>query len=272
MSATVSSLHPRSSISSKSIALPVEHGAWGFLFEPLVGGILIAPSFAAPWIALMFIAAFLARQPFKFLLADWQKGRNLARTRIALRFALIYSVFASLGLAGSLYYAPLETFLPLVALAPFVIYLIVRDVAHQSRQLLPEIIGAVALSSSAMVLALAANWTLWMAFAIWGLFVARLVTSILYVRTRLNREKSKKASLAAAISAHFLALSGVAALAYLSWISMPAVLAMTILTARAILGLSTGTQSLSAKEIGIREVIYGALTVISVVLGFYLYP
>jgi hypothetical protein len=273
MSAVISSVQTRSTnISAKSIALPVEHGAWGFLFEPLVAAILIAPSVGAPWIALLYIAAFLARQPLKFLLGDWQAGRNLPRTRIALRFALIYSAFAALGLAGGLFYAPTESFLPLVALAPFVVYLMARDVARQTRQLLPEIIGATALSSSAVVLALAANWTFGAALAIWAVMLARLVPSILYVRARLRLAKGKEASAVTAIGAHHLAIVAVAVLAYLNLISILPVLMMAFLTARAIHGLSPWASSARAKEIGIREVIYGVFTVISVVLGFHLYP
>jgi hypothetical protein len=271
MSLAISSIHPKSNISSKSIALPVEHGAWGFLFEPLIAGILIAPSLAAPWIALMFIAAFLARQPLKFLLGDWQSGRNLPRTRIALRFGFIYTAFASLGLTGSFFYAPLESFLPLIALSPFVVYLIARDVARQTRQLLPEIIGAVALSSSTIIFALAANWKLCEAVALWAVFVGRLVPSILYVRTRLRLAKGKDASVSAAIGVHHLSLLAIGVLAYLDLISWLPVLMMAFLTARAIHGLSAWTSPAPAKTIGIREVIYGALTVISVVLGFYLF-
>lgn len=28
----------------RPIALPVEHGAWGFLFEPLAAGLILAPA------------------------------------------------------------------------------------------------------------------------------------------------------------------------------------------------------------------------------------
>ena len=34
------------SVRLKAIALPPEHGAWGFLLEPIVLGLLVAPSLA----------------------------------------------------------------------------------------------------------------------------------------------------------------------------------------------------------------------------------
>ncbi|NLF76347.1 MAG: hypothetical protein GX573_11665, partial [Chloroflexi bacterium] len=48
MSATAASQRVR----LKSIALPPEHGAWGFLLEPLLAGLLIAPSWAGLCLAL----------------------------------------------------------------------------------------------------------------------------------------------------------------------------------------------------------------------------
>ena len=54
MSATAASQRVR----LKSIALPPEHGAWGFLLEPLLAGLLIAPSWAGLCLALGVIGPF----------------------------------------------------------------------------------------------------------------------------------------------------------------------------------------------------------------------
>ena len=122
-------------IPAKSIALPVEHGAWGFLFEPLAAGLILAPSLAAPFILLLVTGAFLTRQPLKFLLGDWLQKRRLPRTAVALRFVLIFGGITVIGLLGSLFFASLHSFIPFVFVAPIVVYLIVQDVARQSRQL-----------------------------------------------------------------------------------------------------------------------------------------
>ncbi len=45
----------------RPIALPVEHGGWGLLFEPIVLGLLLAPSPAGLFISLGATGAFLAR-------------------------------------------------------------------------------------------------------------------------------------------------------------------------------------------------------------------
>jgi hypothetical protein len=46
MQVLTSPIKQKSSIPVKSIALPIEHGSWGFVFEPIVAGLLLAPSLA----------------------------------------------------------------------------------------------------------------------------------------------------------------------------------------------------------------------------------
>lgn len=254
---------------AKSVALPIEHGAWGFLFEPLTAGILLAPSPAAPWIALMVVGAFLLRQPLKFLIPDWTAGKNLPRTAIARKFTLIYaSIFAS-GAIGTIAFASWHSLIPLLIVAPFGIYQIYCDAVRQSRELLPELTGAVALSSSVAVLALAGGWDAANAFILWAIMLARLIPSILYVRSRLRLEKGKPTNIFPPIAAHFLALIFGAALIYLKLGSVLVLLMLAFLFGRATFGLSPFRRPAKAKSIGILEVVYGSLTVLALVVGYY---
>jgi len=92
MSASVIAIESRPKVRLKSVALPIEHGSWGFLFEPLVAGLAIAPSKASPWIAGLVIGAFLIRQPLKIFLADRRSGRWLPQTKYAVTFLFLYVV------------------------------------------------------------------------------------------------------------------------------------------------------------------------------------
>ncbi|MCB0162365.1 MAG: YwiC-like family protein, partial [Caldilineaceae bacterium] len=58
----------------RSIALPTEHGGWGFLLEPLLLGRLVAPSAAGLLLLVATVAAFLLRQPLKIVLVDRRRG------------------------------------------------------------------------------------------------------------------------------------------------------------------------------------------------------
>lgn len=254
---------------AKSVALPIEHGAWGFLFEPLAAGVLLAPSMAAPWIVLMVVGAFLLRQPLKFLIPDWMAGKNLPRTSLAKKFALIYAAIFGAGAIGTAAFVSWQNLVPFLAIAPFAIYQIYCDAARSSRELLPELTGAVALSSSVAVLALAGGWDATDALILWAIMPARLIPSILYVRSRLRLEKGKPAKIFPAVAANFLALAFGAALVYYKLSSVLVFLMLALLFGRAAFGLSRLRRPAKAKTVGIYEVVYGSLMVSALVLGHY---
>jgi YwiC-like protein len=78
----------------KAKALPVEHGGWGISLEPVLLGLLVAPSPAGLWLALATLGAFLARRPLKIVAGDRRRGREFARTPVARRFVLLYGAVA----------------------------------------------------------------------------------------------------------------------------------------------------------------------------------
>src|SRR5512136_2263107 len=69
--------HP--AVPLKAVALPAEHGGWGFLAEPVILGLVLAPSAAGVCLALAALAAFLARHPLRLLLLDRRKGTRYPR-------------------------------------------------------------------------------------------------------------------------------------------------------------------------------------------------
>lgn len=256
-------------IPARSIALPIEHGSWGFLFEPLVLGMVIAPSIAAVFISLMVIGAFLLRQPLKFLLGDMRQGRTLPRTVIARRFTFWYAPLTLIGLAGILVTATPSSLLPFVAVAPLAIYLMVQDVARQSRELVPEILAAIFLSATPASMVIAAGSTWPVAISLSLIMIARLVPSIVYIRNRLNLEKGKPYSTAAPAAVHAVAIAGVAILAQYGLAPWLSVAMLGILFLRSAAGLSRFRRPTPAKVLGIWEVIYGVLMVTAVSVGYY---
>lgn len=270
MSADLTTNPVQRKVRLKAVALPNEHGSWGFLFEPLVASVAVAPSMASIWIVLLVIGAFLTRQPLKIWLMNWSAKRNLPQTAPAFKFTLLFGAIFLIGLAGSLRSAELYNFLPFIFIIPLAIYQIYCDVSRRSRQLLPELTGAVAISSSAAVVALAGGWTWLNAFALWMVFVARLIPSILYVRNRLRLEKGKDFLLVPVVAVHFIAIGVVGMLAGNGLIPMLTIPIFVWLMMRAFWGLSPFRKKVKAVRIGIWEVIYGVLTVLSVILGYYL--
>jgi hypothetical protein len=270
MSANVLTIDSPKKVRIRGIVLPNEHGSWGFLFEPLIAAALVAPTLSSLWISALVIGAFLARQPLKILIPNWKSGRNPDQTAVAFRFVFIYGAVFSIGLFGIFYFVPPKNLIPFVLVIPFAIYQIYCDASGKSRQLIPEITGAIAISSSAAVIALAGSWSFGAAIALWGIFIARLIPSVGYVRNRLRLEKGKEFSRFPVIAVNFMAVGIVATLSVYGFASRLTLAIFVVLLGRAVLGLSPYRRKVKAMRIGIWEVIYGALVVLSVIVGHYL--
>lgn len=264
MSATAASQRVR----LKTVALPPEHGAWGFLLEPLLAGLLIAPSWAGLSLAAGVVGAFLARHPLKIALADRVKGRRYARTAAAERVALVYCLLGAAGFAGAVALAGFEVLFPLILAAPLAFVLFASYLTNRGRDLLPELAGAVALAVSAASLALAGGEALGLALALWAILVARDVPSILYVRARLRLERGRPHAPAAVWAANGLAVAGVLALVLAGQAPILALAAMIALLIRAVHGLSPYRGSARPQVIGFLEMGYGLLTVMLTAAGY----
>jgi hypothetical protein len=244
----------RSLPSLRPIALPSEHGGWGFLFEPILLGLIVAPSWAGSLIAVAFVCGFLARQPLKLALQDLLRGKSYPRTSWCWMFAAVYAVAAAAAMALALMLASPAIFIPLGLVAPLAITQIAYDASNRSRSLFAELCGATAMTSSATAIAIAGGMRIVPAFALAGIIAARLVPTIVYVRTLLMRSHGKRTSSLPPLILHAAAAGAVAAFA-----PFGAALAMIILFARA--AWSLAHDPLPAKVIGWREIAFGAVTV-----------
>src|SRR5947209_15528656 len=54
----------------RPLALPTEHGGWGFLLEPLVLAMIVAPSWCGALICAAGVCGLLTRQPLKLAMQD----------------------------------------------------------------------------------------------------------------------------------------------------------------------------------------------------------
>lgn len=261
---------PKRDVRVKRLILPTEHGSWGFLLEPLVAGLAIAFSTAGVWIAVMVIGAFLTRQPLKFFLLGLTGAGFREQTFAAAKYTALFGIIFAIGLAGALATAPQWSMFPFAVIAPLASYQIFIDLSRKSRDLIPELTGAVAISSSVAAIAIAGGFSFPVAMALWAIFIARLIPSIIYVRNRLRLEKGKESSMMAAVSTHFVALGGVGLLAANGLASYLTVGMFLLLTVRSWIGLSPYRKRVKAMKIGILEVVYGTLTVATVIAGYYI--
>lgn len=247
--------------SLRPIALPTEHGGWGFLFEPIVLSLLVAPSMTGLLIGLAFVFGFLVRQPLKFAMQDAFRRKRYPRTAWCWKFAAAYGAAAAVTLAAAVVLESPAILIPLGLVAPLAITQILYDASNRSRSLFAELCGAMAMTSSAAAIAIAGGMRIVPSFALAGVVVARLIPTIVYVRTLITRSRGKETSPMAPLALHAAAVGAVAAFA-----PVAATIAMIILFARAAWGLSH--KPLPAKTIGWREITFGAMTVALAAVGF----
>lgn len=257
-------------MSWKNVALPIEHGGWGFLVEPVVLGLVLAPSPAGVVLALGAVAAFLARHPLRLILADRRRDARYPRTAVAERFALAY---AALALALLLLAVPLARapfWLPLAIAAPIGAVALGFDARGRSREALPEVAGAGALEASVAAIALAGGSAVGVALGAWALLALRAVASVLYVRARLRLDRGMASGRWAAIASHLAAVVLALVLARAAWAPWLGVAAFAVLLLRAGHGLSPWRPLVRPRALGFQELGFGLLTLLLLAVGYRL--
>lgn len=252
----------------KRVALPIEHGAWGFLLEPALFGLVLAASGAGVALAFVALCTLLLQTPVSLIAADARRGTVYPRTRLARRVAVGYALAWLAGLAAAWALAgDLAWMVPALLALPLAAAQLSYDARNRARELVPEAAGAVAMGALAACIAVAAGWALAPALALWGLLALRAVPAIVYVRARLRLERDTPGSPVPTWALHAAALAvGVFAWAA-GWLAWPVVLAYALLAARAAWGLSPWRRPVAAKVVGFGELGYGVATVLLLAAG-----
>jgi YwiC-like protein len=255
----------------RPVALPVEHGGWGLVLEPLVLGLCLAPSVPGIFLSVAALAAFLARHPLKIVAGDRRRKRPFPRASVAERFALAYAAISLLSFILALKTSPTVCLWPLLMAAPFALGQLVYDAMGRSRELWPELSGATAMAAVAAAITLASGWHITDALALWLLLVTvRVIPSILYVRARLQKNHGAQPAIAYVLGAH---LTGCAIVLVLAWLGLAPALAVVVallLMLRAAFARSPFCPQVSARQVGFSAIGFGLATVLALVLGYAL--
>jgi len=251
------------------VIVPPEHGGWAFLLEPILLGLLVAPSISGLWLALAASAVFMVRQPLKQALADRRGGKRYPRTVLAERFATGFALLALVALALAIPAARAPIWPPVLLAAPFALLQAYFDMRRRSRQLAAELAGALAIGASGAAITLAGGFALPAALALWALLGLRAVASILYVRARLRLERGEPPNAVPALAAQLGALAAGCLLVYGHLLPWLAVALLTLLGARALWGLSPFRHPARAAIIGAQEIVISLLTVASMALAYH---
>ncbi len=227
------------------------------MFEPIVIALLAAPSVAAVCLAGAAVAAFLARQPLKVVLDDWLRRRNVSRTAWARAIAAAYLLTATLLLVAATRVSA-RSFWPLaIVVAPLAAITLWFDARGESRRLMPELAGAIALGAVAGAAGLADGWPGPLALSLWVSALVCVLPAIVTVRERVRRLHGETADTWTVANAHALAV--LAAMVAVTAQAMPTAVPVIALylALRAAWDLRPGAPPARAAAIGLRELVTG---------------
>lgn len=265
-SASPAAAHQRSTV--RAVALPAEHGGWGLTAEPVLLGVLVAPSWAGVALGAAAMTAFVARTPIKIGLGDLRRGRRLDRTRVALVIGAVELVLLAALAATAVLLADQPFWMPLVLAGPLLILELAYDIRSRGRRLVPELAGSIGVASVAAMIVLAAGYDLAPALGVWAVLAARAVTSIPHVRDQIRRLHHRSTSVIGPLSFDVLAvlIASAAAAAVPELLSGAAAIAAVVLVQR----LGALRPAASAIVLGIRQSILGVAVVICTWVGVVL--
>jgi hypothetical protein len=172
---------------SRGVLLPAEHGSWGMIAEPLLLGLLAAPTPGGVCLAIFSFCGFLLRTPaLRLARARRVQHPDPEGPRVK-RFALVTGGIGAVFLLTALLLVPPAAFLPFLYAAPLLGWTFWKQDQGHTRTLLPELAAAVALASPAAALILAGGHPPRMAGLLAGLLALKSVTAILFVRCQIRR-------------------------------------------------------------------------------------
>lgn len=254
----------------RALALPPEHGGWGFLLEALLLGLVAAPSPEGAALAALGLGAFLARHPLKLTLADAKRGRLFPRTRWALVFVGLYGGLAAVGAGFAIARARGRWWMPLALAAPPALAQLVADAWGRGRTLAAETLGAALPGALASSIALAAGWAIAPAFALWAILASRGLPAILHVRARLRADRGAAVDRWTVEAAHAVAWIVALALAAAELAPWTAAAVFGALLGRLLLERVARPGPVRPQILGVREMVLGGVSVLLIGIGYRL--
>ena len=246
------------------LILPKEHGSWSLALEPLMLGLIVAPSAAGGALAFSVLAAFFLRRPLKL----WLGGGADPRRPQAFLCVVILAAMGMVGLILAAILAGPARLWPLLLAVPPGAAFVWFDSRGESREAAAEIAGSIAFAAAPAALASLAGWPADAALAVAVVMASRSVPAILTIRAYLRRNKGLPVSIAPALTTSVAAVLASALLARAGLAPWTATVVMILLLVRAGLLLGLARPRLPANRVGIAESVLGGVLVIVLALSW----
>lgn len=251
----------------RAVAVPTEHGGWGLTAEPVLLGLLVAPSWSGVALGVGAFVVFTLRTPLKITLVDRWRNRQLPRTALATRFAttefavLVVIAIFTFTHAGWSWLAPIAVAAPLVGLELWF------DMRSRSRRLVPELCGALGMAATAASIAIAAGSGTRLAIGLWLVLAARSLAAIPFVRVQIDRLHHGTSAVAASDRAQLLGMLTAAAATAVTVSILAGALAVAALSVAHVVWVRR--PPVPAKVLGVRQLLLGFTIVAITALGVH---
>ncbi len=242
------------------LLLPREHGSWSLALEPLVLGLLAAPSALGVALAAAALAGFFLRRPLKIVL----NRQADARRPLAGTMALILGLFALGALAAVVREGEMVRLWPLAPAALAALAFVWFDSRNEAREGAAELAGVVAFGVLPAACAALAGWGAAASAALAAVMLARSVPTVLVLRVYMRRRKGCRTS---PVSAFFATGAAVVLTGGLVWLRLapwPAAMFTVLLAGRAVWLLGGHRRMLSPGTVGVAEMMLGWTMVLTV--------
>ncbi len=249
----------------RSIVLPTEHGGWGFTLEPIVLGLLVAPSFSALGISVAALGIFLARRPVKIFSTDLVRRRWLPRSTIALVAGLIFVGIGVSGAIGAFMMTQGPFLIPVAVAVPFALVALRADAHSKNRALVAELSGSIAMGATVAAITVSSGWDLAPSFGLWLVLAARDVAAIVLVRGQVRRAKGKEADTRTIYVVQVVSVAAIAVVAALGAVPWVAVAAVALVGVVAVISLNR--PPIPARTIGWTQMALGLAVVLVTAAG-----
>ena len=254
-----------SKINIRQIALPTEHGSWGFVLEPLLLALLVAYSLPGLMLSLCAFFMFLSYQPLRIL---FKKKNNNELNKYAL---IVFSVYVFLA---AVFFFITFSQSELIALTPFVLSVIIMLIylimlyRQKNRELISELSASFSISILTLSILLFKGWQIKYVIAFLIVLLARSIPTTFYVHTKLQMFKKKEFRNTLPMISTYI-FTGI-----LFWTSMLGltpfltVAASLMLLVRSHIGIFYIKENFKVVNFGIMEFVYGGLFIIITAVGY----
>jgi hypothetical protein len=253
----------------RAVAIPNEHGGWGLTAEPILLGLLIAPSAAGVALGAAAMLAFVARAPLRVVLVDRFRERTLERTRLARRVLAVELLLIAAAVGLALATADDRSFWwPALVAAPLIVIELAYDMRSRSRRLVPEVCGAIGICAVVAMIVTAGGWSTAIAVGAWLVLAARSTTTIPHVRVQVARLHHRSGDRRVLPIADVLAVGAVGIAVGLDVRLLAGAAAVAVLVA--VQWVLDRRPPPPAKVIGITQSVFGIAVVVATALGVHL--